>query len=487
MLDQAKSSEQKTLVGFLVAQNGALSSRISGERRDTLSSIEDKLKGYEGNDQPLVSMVQSRETRIANLQSELDQAKSARDQALADLKNEVDRVNAIDATNRETLEQTRAEVKQYKDQVEEYRKGADGFREAQAAAVERIRTEADEDRNRLQDTIKTQNEKILVLESQVAKLRGDRGGDLLKPQDESTLVDGGVLSVNEIDRSVVINIGRDRKVVLGMTFAVYPNAGSIKVVGDGEYTPGKATLEVINVGETTATCRVTSELRGNPVVRGDVLANAVYDPNKQYRFVVFGNFDTDRDALATPAEKNEVESMIRAWGGTIAEEMSGDTDFVVMGGRPVLPPRPSATAPLEVALEYTRRFRDVERYDSLLREATATGIPVLSLSPSSCWVYPVPRCFCPTWGAARNQPWKRARLQWRPMAVGPAFLTAKRWATGSTCPLEEARRRRWKTACFRWRQARNSVAYSTPTRCRVWATRSALRRCAARGWIFSVR
>jgi hypothetical protein len=49
-----------------------------------------------------------------------------------------------------------------------------------------------------------------------------------------------------------------------------------------------------------------------------------------------------------------------------------------MGGRPVLPPRPGADAPLEVALEFTRRFRDVERYDNLLREATATGIPVLN-------------------------------------------------------------------------------------------------------------
>ncbi|MFN7314269.1 MAG: hypothetical protein ACK5ZG_14430 [Phycisphaerae bacterium] len=378
LLEQSKSSEQRTLVGYLAAQNGALTSRISGERRDTLATIEEKLKGYEGNDQPLVSMVQSRESRIANLQTELDQAKSARDQALADLKNEVDRVNAIDSTNRETLDQTRAEIAQYKKQVEEYRQGADNFRESQAAAVERIRTESEEERNRLQDTIKTQNEKILVLESQVAKLRGDRGGDLLKPQDESTLVDGGVLSVNEVDRSVVINIGRDRKVVLGMTFAVYPNAASIKVVGDGEYTPGKATLEVINVGETTATCRITSELRGNPVVRGDVIANAVYDPNKQYRFVVFGNFDTDRDSLATPSEKTEVENMIRAWGGVIADDMAGDTDFVVMGGRPVLPPRPGADAPLEVALEFTRRFRDVERYDNLLREATATGIPVLN-------------------------------------------------------------------------------------------------------------
>ena len=56
---------------------------------------------------------------------------------------------------------------------------------------------------------------------------------------------------------------------------------------------------MINVGDTASTCRVTSEVKGNPVVKGDVIANAIYDPNKQYKFVAFGNFDTNRDGLVT--------------------------------------------------------------------------------------------------------------------------------------------------------------------------------------------
>ena len=35
------------------------------------------------------------------------------------------------------------------------------------------------------------------------------------------------------------------------------------------------------------------------MVSGDVIANAVYDPKKSYRFVVFGAFDTDGDGVAT--------------------------------------------------------------------------------------------------------------------------------------------------------------------------------------------
>jgi hypothetical protein len=70
--------------------------------------------------------------------------------------------------------------------------------------------------------------------------------------------------------------------------------------------------------------------------------------------------------------------MIKAWGGTLSDDLSGDVDFLVMGSKPILPPRPDGSAPLEVALEFQRRFREVERYDALARQAVATGVPVLN-------------------------------------------------------------------------------------------------------------
>lgn len=378
LIEAAKKSPQRSLVAYLVAERDELVQTISGDRRDTGSTLKPKLDAIDTQGQPLISVVQARDASLRAIESERDQLRAARDQAVADLKNMIEQTKQLDEQRKASMAQSQKMIDDYKAEIEAYRSGTDTYRQNLAKQLESATNERDEIENRLQGQLKDQTEKILILEAQLAKLRGDQSKQLFRGQDEATLVDGEVIGFNEIDRTVVINIGRNRKVVLGMTFAAYPNASAIRANDDGEYAPGKATLEVINVGDTTSVARITSELRGNPVVRGDVIANAVYDPNKIYAFVVFGNFDTDRDAIATQAERGDVEAMVRGWGGEVVDDLTGDTDFLVLGERPQLPPRPGANAPLEVALEFQRRFNDVEKYDSLLRQATSTGVPVLN-------------------------------------------------------------------------------------------------------------
>ena len=168
---------------------------------------------------------------------------------------------------------------------------------------------------------------------------------MYKGADEAALVDGTVIGANGSDRQAFISIGDKQKVVLGMTFSVYSDKTQIRPDADGNYPRGKATLEVINVGESSSTCRITSEARGNPVVKGDVIANPIYDPNKTYKFVVFGNFDANRDGTATALERREINAMIESWGGKVVDDLTGDVDFLVLGERPILPPRPSAESP----------------------------------------------------------------------------------------------------------------------------------------------
>lgn len=377
LIEEAKK-DRKSLVAYLVSNREAMLQRVSGNPRDSLGSIDARLQGVEGADQPLMSIITSLSTQVDGLKGQLVEATSAKDRALADLKNEVDRVRGIEDQHKRTLDQVNAQVDQYRTEIEGYRKGADDFRTNQSAQVERIRTESAESESRLQEQIKQLTEQKLILEAQVANLRGQRASTLFKGGDEAALVDGSIIGINDADRTVVINLGRDKRVVLGMTFAVYANAASIKPDEAGNYPAGKATLEVINVNESTSTCRLTSELRGNPVARGDVVANAVYDPSKTYKFVVFGAFDTDRDGIATPAEIEQISSLVKNWGGDVASELAGDTDFLVLGSRPVLPPRPGADAPLEVALEFARRLNEVEKYDNLMKQAQSSGIPLLN-------------------------------------------------------------------------------------------------------------
>src|SRR5690606_35483335 len=153
--------------------------------------------------------------------------------------------------------------------------------------------------------------------------------DRITPLNEEALVDGQINQVNAIDNEVMLSIGRTKKAILGMTFAVYDNATDIRENPEtGEYPAGKAVVEIVRVEETFSRARVISSSQGNPIVRGDVIANAVYDPTKTYKFVVDGLFDTDGDGVASRFERETLEALIERWGGILVSRISGDVDFV---------------------------------------------------------------------------------------------------------------------------------------------------------------
>src|SRR5690606_30821755 len=77
----------------------------------------------------------------------------------------------------------------------------------------------------------------------------------------------------------------------------------------------------------------------------DIIANAVYDPNKTYKFVIDGLFDIDGDGITNRYETQDLAALIEQWGGTVEDEVVGDIDFIVLGEKPTLPPPPGPGAP----------------------------------------------------------------------------------------------------------------------------------------------
>jgi hypothetical protein len=230
----------------------------------------------------------------------------------------------------------------------------------------------------LNNRISKKDEELAIARGTIARLQGERNRDTIKPTDEFALVDGEVVGLDATDNNVFINRGRRQKIVLGMTFEVYPNAAAIRPGTSGEYNRGKATVEVVKIDENGATARIIRNPRGNPIVRGDVIANAVYDPNKQYTFLVFGNFDANGDGRATADEQNEIKAVISEWGGKTVDSLAGDVDFLVLGQRPILPPQPPSSATEAVVLEYIRLQRLVQEYDRVQQQAAATSVPILN-------------------------------------------------------------------------------------------------------------
>lgn len=369
----------KSLVGYLTESYGEVMARTTGNRRETMTGLAEKLAAIPGADSaPLVQVVRDRESRIAQLENSLQKAEADRQRALADLAAEVDRVKAIEDGSKQTIAALTSDVGTYRSEVESYREGVNKSKEQMDARVDTLRKELEQARAEAEESIGKLQEENLVLQNQLSVLRGDAKTARFKGADEYALVDASVIAVDAVARQAVISLGSKQRLALGMTFSVYADAAALRPDDNGNYPRGKAGLEVINISETSATARILWETRGNPVVTGDVIASPVYDPNKVYKFLVFGNFDVNADGIATAAERDQLEAIIAGWGGKITAELGGDVDFLVLGERPILPPRPSPDTPIEVMQEFIRQDRIVQRYDLLFRQAQSTSLPVLN-------------------------------------------------------------------------------------------------------------
>ncbi len=369
----------ESFVRFLATSLRETMREVTGNAGSTLADLQTRLETIEGAETAaLLTVTASLREENERLEQELAQARQARDDALADLQAEVARVEALQASHQETIAALNSELDSYASRLDEYRASVESTVEQNNTRVEEIRAGASETEANLRDQIASLEQEVLVQQEVIDDLRAERTSETLKPADEAALVDARVIGTDAPRGQVVIDVGRDKRVVLGMTFEVYSDAASIRPGPDGEYPRGKATIEVIRIDPTSALCRIVRENRGNPIVVGDASANAVYDPNKTYTFVVFGNFDADRDGVATPQERRSIASLVGGWGGNVVDELTGDVDFLVLGQRPILPPEPPPDAPIVVIQEFIRKQQDAREYDRLFDIAIKTGIPVLN-------------------------------------------------------------------------------------------------------------
>lgn len=380
ILAEAKQNK-KSLVGYLSESYGNAMERVTGSRRDTPASFKSKVDAVKGSEnQALLNIITGLNTDLSSASSQSAEANRAREAALADAAAQAERYEKLRKQMDESYKSLADDVGRTKTDADAYR---DGFEKSKQDFEKRIseqRNAADDRETKLKDQLDKLKEENLVLTNQLSVLRGEKKGELLRPEDEASLVDGSVTGLNPGERQAFISLGRKNKIQLGMRFGVYTDARAAKPDADGNYPNAKALLEVVNVGDESSTCRIVSENRGQPVITGDVLVNPIYDARKTYKFVVFGNFDSNSDTIATAIERRDIVALVEEWGGKVVDDLNGDVDFLVMGERPVLGPRPATDAPIEVVQEFIRREREIQRYDSMYKQAVSTSIPILSES-----------------------------------------------------------------------------------------------------------
>ncbi len=376
--DVINRAKGKSAVTYLMETQAQILKTAAGRPDMPLEEFEQESAVLVSGGQSLLGKIRSLNATIEDLHRQVADADAARQQARQDADTSIDRVQRIEQEAQRAQDELEAQVRDYQARVDKYRADVDRLQAKMQEQLDR-RTDDFKARERaLATTNADLQEKVLLLQDQVTRLRGV-SDDTLMPTSEYALVDGSIIEIRPTAGEVVIDLGREDKVVLGQTFSVYRDGAALSPDLDtGAYNEGKAVIEIVDIRTDTSRARIVRESRGNPIVRGDIIANPVYDPNKEYSFVVYGEFDANRDGQATRLETAELSALIEDWGGTVLDDLTGGVDFLIMGRKPVLPPQPGPDAPIEVLQEYVRLQQMVARYDELFETAIATSIPVLN-------------------------------------------------------------------------------------------------------------
>ncbi len=224
---------------------------------------------------------------------------------------------------------------------------------------------------------RTLRQQIAILEGRIEQLINIQKGPG-QDVDPTLFPDGKIVAFAGDPTLIYINRGRNDHMTLGLTFAVYD--ANAKIEKDRfEELRGKGTIEVIQVLESTSLGRVVRLERGRTINEGDLIANVVYDSNVVYKFFIFGDFDIDNSGQPTNADRKRIETMVSDWGAKVAENLTYDTDFLVLGIEPKMPePLAAGESRPDVIEAHAAAERKYQQYQMLIAEAQKYRIPVLN-------------------------------------------------------------------------------------------------------------
>ncbi len=181
-----------------------------------------------------------------------------------------------------------------------------------------------------QQLLKTQAE-LKVTQDRVAYIQEKLQAIVPPPDSEITAFrpDGKIILLDERERIVSLNIGSNDRVYRGLTFSVYDK--NVPIPRDGK---GKAEIEVFNVTENISTAKIVRSEKRKPILLNDIIANLIWDSEKINVFVVAGDFDLDGDGRVDSEAAYKIKILIEKWGAKVSDNVSIDTDFVVLGKAP---------------------------------------------------------------------------------------------------------------------------------------------------------
>jgi len=305
----------------------------------------------------------------AGLQKQFDELQQRYD---ADMKANFEKEQVLLA-EKDKYEQQVMEIQQdYKDLEELLRKNTE-------EQVQSLFTQLNEER----ENLRTTNQELSKAQAQLNETedlmkRAQEELRKIKPAPDrevaASVPDGEIILVDDQAKVVHLGIGSDDHAYRGLRFTVYDRSTSVTNSGEG-----KAEVEIFDIAKNHSAARIIRSEMNRPILAGDVVANLIWDSKKTNEFVVAGEFDLDNDGIIDYDAIDKIKALIEKWGGRVADEVSIDTDFVVLGKAPMVLRKPT---PEEIEIDptemqrYNASLRRLERYKEVQSRAEALWLPI---------------------------------------------------------------------------------------------------------------
>ena len=183
--------------------------------------------------------------------------------------------------------------------------------------------------------------------------------------------DGRILSVNELDRTVLVSVGRTTGLRAGLQLNVYNPTDPQPQIGSK-----KAVVEVVAIeSDSLVRCRVRKDSTRDPIIPGDVVATSLWSPGTPLEVVIVGitQFGGEPEA-----DRKRLEQLVERVGGTVADTVSPSTTMVVDAG---VPQSKGIDAEGQVASRKFWSAKQKERRISQMKAAEQMGIKVTAIEP----------------------------------------------------------------------------------------------------------
>ncbi len=340
---------------------------------DPISQIEDvKASGLVGAVKILVGMMEDMNSQFMAYQQQMDKQLTLNQQTIDKYEDRIaqlqDEVDSLGMTVANMQNQTNDNIEDIKSRFQSH------FNSLQSEKDEIVK-ESEGYKKKLEVEL----EQAALLNEKAEQMEKFLRDTRQKPTQEIEALDpdGTIISVDAREQMVYIDLAAEDKIYRGLTFSVYDGLEKA-VSASGQ---GKATIEVVEILGSISRCRVVESQTTNPIIKGDIIANLVWDKDREFVFCVVGEFDFNMDGEVDIDGYDRVETLIKGWGGKVQDYVGVDTDFLVYGYKPNADNLGDALEgdATEMASSVEATEEKAKLYDKALDEGVRLGVPSFNM------------------------------------------------------------------------------------------------------------